>query len=889
MERLFFWKSWRPAERISALAVLVLLASSLLYLLISSGVFSGTGNIKWDIMSLVHDTAVPVNRLKLGDFEFVIPAPSVYVTEQYVAPLMLPDAKAGIFFLVVAITGFSVVLAALTTLSRFWFLGGLAILVPLLVFSRTEMLIFPGLPERALLLLALVLYGGTGYYLQAFRPGVGIANRIAVFAVISAVLALVTVTGSSAPDPAYTFLVYSLPLWLIPAVIFLLISATEILYAMVWLATSKSTHMGSRSLLNFSVIAGLYLLILVFAYVNNTKMADWGVILVPVWLLGAGSALIGLTGFRLRCESTEGHLPFRESGFWLYSGLFLITAGTAGMAVAAGNDPLLEVLEDGIINSQLGMGLAFLFYIIANFLPLFRKGLQVHKVLYKPLNFGLTRTRIIGVALVAGLFSMQNLFPVRQGIAAYFNGLGDLHTLTNQYALAEQYYKMSLQQEFQNHKGNYALASLARVQGDYNAAVYYFRQATLKKPSPQAYIGLSNLLAQDDLYFEAMFSLREGHRVFPRNGPVLNNIGLLYARTNLSDSAYYFLSSAEKLSDDGVASTNILGVLSGVLGPEALDSLAGRARFADNLSWNANRILVSNLARKNPGEKSRNDALRPDSLLSAAGFAYWMNYAYSQAANDSTLAMKMRQIASKNDLMADNLLLASAHADFYGGNKTRAIETLLALAGNEGKNSGLYHKILGHWFLQTGLYEKAIEQFSEVSGPDAVIGHAVAQSLSGNPVSGVIVLERLRESGTDSLEIARLQNAVVFLAPPPGNADSLLAVARKEGTEAAFRAALRHNPYDPVLVTGVAGYLSQQKTGVPKAYAVVVDALRFNETSYLLWGEYALLSLDMGLADQAEEARENVRKFADDAGYHEFLTRYHAKWSLKQKEKEEFR
>ncbi len=888
MKKLFFWKSWRPAERIGTVAVLVLLISSLLYLLISSGIFSGTGNVKWDILSLVHDTAVPVNRLKLGDFEFVIPAPSVYVTERYVAPLMLPDVVSGLFFLVVALSGLSVVLAALTTLSRFWFLGGLAILIPLLVFSRMEMLVFPGLPERTLLLFALVLYGGTGYYIHEFRPGTGIVNRIVVFAAISVVLALVAVTGSSGPAPAYTFLVYSLPLWLIPAVIFLLVSATEILYGLVWLATSKSTNMGSRSLLNFSVIAGIYLLILVFAYVGNTKMADWGVILVPVWLLGALGAVIGLSGFRLRCESTEGHLPFRESGFWLYSGLFLITAGTAGMAVAAGNDPLLEVLEDSIINSQLGMGLAFVFYIIANFLPLFRKGLQVHKVLYKPLNFGLTRTRIIGVALVAGLFSMQNLFPVKQGIAAYFNGLGDLHTLTNQYALAEQYYKMSLQQEFQNHKGNYALASLARIQGDNNAAVYYFRQATLKKPSPQAYIGLSNLLAEDDLYFEAMFSLREGHRAFPRNGPVLNNIGLLYARTNLSDSAYYFLSSAEKLSRDGVAPTNILGILSGILDPEALDSLAGAARFADNLSWNANRLLVSNLAPKSPVEKSRNDALRPDSLVSAAGFAYWMNYAYNQAWNDSTLAVKIRQIASKNDLMAGNLLVASAHADFYGGNKTRAIETLLALAGNEGENSGLYHKILGHWFLQTGLYDKAIEQFSEVGGPDGVIGHAIAQSLSGNPVSGVIVLERLGESATDSLEIARLQNAVITLAPPRSNTDSLLAAARKAGTEEAFRAALRHNPYDPALVAGVAGYLKEQQTGVAKAYAVVVDALRFNETSYQLWDEYALLSLDMGLTDQAETARENVRKFADDTGYHEFLTRYHAKWSLKQKEREEF-
>lgn len=888
MTNFLFWRSWTLSERRAVSVVLTLVVISLISVLAYSGLFSGNTPVKWDVISRLTDIQIPANYLELGSFTFEIPAPSVSVTEQYVAPLMVPDPVGSILFLVVALLGLSLASAALTSLSRFWYLGGTAIFILLLVFSRMEVLVFQGLPERVILVLSLLLYVGVGYYFHAFRSHIGLVTRVLCFGLISIGLLVLIHFASSTPDPVYAFLAYSLPLWLVPTIIFLVISATEIIYGLVWLTTSKATSMGKRALPNLAVMLVIYLLILIFAYAGNTKMAEWGVVLVPVYLLGGAAALIGVFGFKARCEASDGHLSFRGTGVWLYNGLFLIAIGMTGMALVSDNDPLLEVLEDTVVNAQLGMGAAFVFYLIANFLPLLRQGLQVHKVLYKPMNFGLAKSRIIGFGIVLGLFSMQNLFPVKQGIAGYFSGLGDWHAMTGQYVLAEQYYKMSLQHEFQNHKANYALASLARVQGDQTAAVFYFRQATLKKPSPQAYIGLAHLLAEDNLYFEAMFSLKEGRRAFPANAPILNNLGLLYAKTNLSDSAFYFLQAAREVVDDDISATNILATLSGVLDPATLDSLAAGFGSSAGLSLEANQLLVRNLVQRFEKIEQRKDAVRGDSLLSAGGFAYWLNYAYNQARLDTTVAEKIRGIAGRNSIMTDELLLASAHADFYGGNKTRALESLLALSTGDDKKYELYRNILGHWFLQLGLYEKAIDVFSVSSTPEGVVGHAIAQSLSGNPVNGIIVLEKLRETGTDSTQLAAIQNAIASVKIPGESADSLLAVARKAGTEAAFLQALRANPYHPGTVAAVAEFYKEKNKDLGTAYKVVVNALRFNEKSALLWEYYSLLNLDMGLTEQAEEGKAEVRLLTDDAAYHDFSTRYQAKWSLKQKEREEF-
>ena len=74
--------------------------------------------------------------------------------------------------------------------------------------------------------------------------------------------------------------------------------------------------------------------------------------------------------------------------------------------------------------------------------------------------------------------------------------------------------------------------------------LFSFSRRLLKQPNPQDYAGLSQTYLQTNLFFEAVKALQRGIQAFPKSGELKNNLGYLYARTSVADSAYYYLNSA---------------------------------------------------------------------------------------------------------------------------------------------------------------------------------------------------------------------------------------------------------------------------------------------------------------------------------------------------------
>ncbi|HEV7349139.1 hypothetical protein [Telluribacter sp.] len=887
MRYLFFQKAWSSGELRIAFGVLFILLLALVFFCIK--ILDPLGNVvRWDILSELSDLSTAVDVIRLDNWQYGVSVPSYLVTEQFVASTMEVDFGAVRIFLGLGLIGLSLLLAGLTTLPRFWYLGSMVGFILLLAASQTETLGLFGEGSRAFFILALVLYTGLSYFFHAFRPGASIALRLFSFLGVSAGLTLLVAFTATVPHPDLTAATYSLPMWLFLSALFLLISATEIMAGLVWLSTTSRIGMGRTSLTNFLVISILYLIYLLMLFLRNTRQIEWDVPMVSPAVLAIVAGLLGIWGFRARSEATNGILYYREGSFWWYVGLFIITAAFGGYVAATANDPLLEVLEDVVVNGQLAMGLLFLFYILANFLPLFEKGLAVHKILYKPLKFGLTQTRLLGFAGFVVLISTQTLLPVYQAVAGYFNGLGDLYTTTREYALAEQYYKLALQQEFQNHKSNYALASLSLRQGDRTAAAFYFRQATLKNPSPQAYVGLSNVLVQENLFFDAVFSLREGITTFPKSGELLNNLGMLYARTNLADSAYHYLDRAERTAQRSeVPATNLLAIWARNTDAPLLDSLVQQLDEKEYPSWQANWLAVQNLRQNFAERRFRKEAIPADSLLNVSGLAYIYNYALNQARTDSMPIRLASQLADKNPYLVDDLLLASLYPEFYSGDKLRALAIMTAWVEEGGEKEPLFRKILGHWYLQLGLYDQAIEQLALVKGPEGLLGQAVAQALAGQGAVATILLERLQKEGPNP-SVQALQESLADGVRPVGQADSLLTAARANPSAGSYERALRANPLNAGVVVSTSEYYRQQKQPT-KAYQIVVDALRFNDRAAGLWAQYALLSLDMGLLEQADEGAARVEANTSAADYQAFRERYQPRKALIEKQREDFR
>ncbi|RYF54068.1 MAG: hypothetical protein EOO39_39880, partial [Cytophagaceae bacterium] len=402
----------------------------------------------------------------------------------------------------------------------------------------------------------------------------------------------------------------------------------------------------------------------------NTKSIDWDVLAISPFVLYLISVTLGVWGFR-RLIGQQEAFSFRDAGAYLYLGIALLTTLTIGYAFATANDPLVEMFEDVIVYTHLAMGVAFVAYILINFWPIFQQNLPVYRILYKPKRLELSLFRVVGVFGVVVLVASGGAIAFRQSIAGYFNGLGDLYTATNEPRSANAFYQLALEQEFQNHKSNYAMASLALSQNNQTAAAFFFQQALLKQPNPQDYAGLSQTYLQTNLFFEAVKALQRGIRAFPKSGELQNNLGFLYARTNVADSAYYYLKSATSQADrDEVPESNLLAFYARNPQVIAADStvLSEKKNLAYE-SYQANALALKLVAPTDTMQPQRPDWLTAASAgegLSIGRFANLYNYALVSQQPDTVLVSRLRTELTNplNQDFTDELLLAQAVAEY---------------------------------------------------------------------------------------------------------------------------------------------------------------------------------------------------------------------------------
>jgi len=733
----YFWKNWSTAHRIAVWAGLGLLLAGLVGLLTTWTL--GLANVvRWDVLSELTTVPVSVSVFSDGLLDYPIPGSAYLITEQFVASGMSLNLLALRLLALGVCLGLALVMAALPRLGRWPFLLSMGLLILILASFRLEALQLPGLLGTALsgrlpFLLLVVLFGGLAYYFHAFRPDAPLAIRLLLFLLLSLGSWLFFHQVAGVPFPAPTFLSYALPGLFLLTIVFVFVISSEIIAGLVYLTSMPRSGGRPLGLNNLLIIAGLYLVNLLLVWLSNTKRIDWSPILISPFLLYLVSVVLGFWGLRQPLRQSEGGLSYRESGAFLYLGLALIATLTLTYAFVVANDPLIEALEDIILYSHLASGVAFLFYVLVNFYPLYRQQLAVHKVLYKPMRFSLTQTRVVAAIGTATLLAMQNFFTLNQAIAGYFNNLGDVHAATGELRVAEQYYRLAISSEFQNHKSNYALASLALQQGDKATAAVHFQRALLKQPSPQAYAALSTVLLEDNLFFEAVKTLQGGIRTFPRSGELQNNLGYLYAKTSVADSAYYYLAAATgNTSQDEVPQTNLLAFW--VKNPRllGLDSLAKATEARTYEPHEANRAAVDLLRQASEKPETYRPGWLADTAstdgLSVGKFARLYNYALLNRKPDSTLLRTLPRLEQNpaNQDFVDDLLFARAVANYYTGDQRTAFELTSQLAEGNSRTGAYYQSVTGLWLMEQGLYRKAAEILGENTDTLSAYYRAVA-------------------------------------------------------------------------------------------------------------------------------------------------------------------
>ncbi|GAB3333610.1 hypothetical protein GCM10027299_41320 [Larkinella ripae] len=747
---LFFWKNWRTGHQTAYWTGLVLFITAIAGMVWAW--MQGLQNVvRWDVLSELTELPASIGAFTDGLFDYSVTGKSYLVTEQFVASAMQINVLAARLVTLGVCVGLAFVVAALTRLPRWYYLVGMGAVIVLLATFRLEVLQFPGFLGTAFggrlpfVVIALVV-GVVSYYFHAFRLEISLPVRLLVFAglVLLGWLAIDQLAGQ--PVPALAFVGHALPGLLVVSLAFIFWISAEIMAALVYVTSVARTNRSDGSgrplgLNNFLLISLLYLANLLLIWLSNTKVISWNPVVISPFLLFLISLILGLWGFRQQLRQSENFMSFHDGGAFLYLGLSLITTLTITYAFASANDPLIEALEDSIVYTHLATGLVFVLYTVFNFRPLYRQALPVYKVFYKPTRFSLWQTRLIAAVLTVVIIGVENFFPFNQATAGYFNTVGDFHAATGEVRIAEQYYTLALNSEFQNHKSNYAMASLALGQGDKATAAYYFQQALLKQPSPQAYAGLTAVLLEDNLFFEAVKMLQRGIRTFPKNGELQNNLGYLYAKTSVADSAYYYLAAASgNTAREDVPQTNLLAFW--VRNPQlvSLDSLANASKPTTYESYEANRAALSFF--RDPVDSAA--VQRPDWLdepltdegLNVGRFARLYNYAVRNRTADTSLVTVLKRMGEKpaNQDFTDDLLFARAVTNYHTGNKRTAFELTDQLARDNQQNGSFYNSVTGLWMLEQGLNQKAAEILAQNSDTLSVYYQALALTKAGDPL-----------------------------------------------------------------------------------------------------------------------------------------------------------
>ncbi|MES2518281.1 MAG: hypothetical protein V4585_09255, partial [Bacteroidota bacterium] len=480
MNQLQFWTQWQKPTRILYFLSLTILSIS--FIIFGLAYFKGLENVvHWDILSELGEVPIVLDQFKVDNETLSIPTKAFTITEQFVASPMSINTLGNYLFLGLFTLGFLLILSALSALTRFWYLIFMGSAILLIVTFNIGLTF--NLSNNYVNVGAIFLYVGTSYFFHAFRPDIDILKRFITFLLITVVAGFAIHYFSKVNTPFLLLSSYRTAGAMLLSVGFIFLVSYEIINGFLFITTSTKSP---QSLLNFLIITTIYLVNILLVFLYNNKVIDWNMIYLSPFLLLIISIILGIWGFRNRRNLSREIMSFEESGAFIYIGLAIITLATSGVAFATANDPMIEVFEDAVTYSHLTMGIMFLGYVLTNFYSLFRDGLEVYKVVFKPFSFPIWMFRILAVITIAALLVFKDFFPVKQSSAAYYNALGDYYTTEKDYKFAEVEYKMALAYESRNHKTNYALASLSLTQGDNETAGVYFRKALSKNASAYA-------------------------------------------------------------------------------------------------------------------------------------------------------------------------------------------------------------------------------------------------------------------------------------------------------------------------------------------------------------------------------------------------------------------
>lgn len=772
MNNFAFWKSWPKSYQFmgAVLTVLLLLAWVALwtfYFRYPAPVFV------WEHAQEQLVTEVPMRSFTLGLAELVIPADNYVIFDQLLGGRLQVQPWAYESFLIIFFFALSVLVAIITTLSRFWYLAAMTVLIVLVSYLRIEiLLLFNSASKISTVALVGALIAATGWF-QFFKKEVSFFSRWLVMVVLFGCFGVVVHFFARVQVPFLHLAVAAIPLALVVTVVFIVMVAHELLAALI---SGITRGFGAtKSLQHVLFVALIYFINLALAYAEKFKMIDWNFIYIDFFFLLMLSGIVGIWGFRQRQAQLDSFLedPFTTL---LYLSVAVIAFSTIALFWATANDPVLDAISSFSSYAHLGFGVIFFIYVLSNFGSMLEKNLEVHKVLYKPTRMPYFTFRFAGFIAVLG-FMIYNGWqgPLHNAISGFYNAAGDLYLHTGETKTALGFYQQGGNYGFLNHHSNYGVADIESRFLNFERERIFYRRASERRPTEMSALNYAYTFQRENNPLESLLALREAPEVQTR-GAIQNTRGLLLKKLNVVDSALYYLQTAMADPVSAVAAkTNLVGLVVEKKLPLAADSIL-RLLNSSDAGVQSNAFALANQQQQLIGATPSVN-LATDTTLNLFTASLLHNYLINQAGKLDTVFLQQVVALTKrpvNSNYQEVLLVAAAKAYYEQGEVEKALRTM-EQAIYRSNDQGKHNHVLALWALEQAVPDVA----------NRYLAYSTQQQFQPAQITLAVTLAELNQTGPsifvwDSLQrsndtlVAKLATKMVrVLASPPAFVERL--------------------------------------------------------------------------------------------------------------------
>ena len=697
MQSFRFWNEWSTAERRTFWFLIVLSIAII-------GLFL-TAYFQYPSFAFIYEPYQEIKLLEIPLRSFVVGLSTIEVTadnlllyETFSGSALQPIAWIFYTFIFCLIVGLTIFLSFVTTLKRYAFFAGLGFFALIIVSFHLEALALFGIDNRASTIITILVYCLAAYIFHSYRADLSFNFRLLTFAAITVLLAVVIFFSSNVQTPFLYLAVNGLFTGIIIALLFILMTAHEIVASFVTLVSVSKNP--SNSARHFYLLTGIYLANLIFTYLIREQYLKWDILTVNSFLLLLISALIGLWGLQKRKLLYEEDVESISSITYLYLAFCLITFATLSFIFSTNSTTMMDAFNDIVLFAQLGYGIIFTVYVTANFTPMMMANLPVYKILYKPDTMPFFTFRTMG--LIATFAFLSYSYPLTSYIdratAAYFNAYGNLFQIQGDDPLAEAYYKKSVLTRTQNHHAHYSLATLYYSQLDPFKAIDEYNTIITTTPTEISYLNLSEIYQEQENYAATGKILTAGLRQFPTSGILLNAQALNYYQLGVLDSSLQLFQKSRRQSfTKDAAETNLFAASAQLRIRFPVDSLFKLFSSTD-AGTQANALALANV-QQSPLDITFSPLT--DTILTVKVTALLANQLTNQHHKiDTAWLRQIVETAKKpsNENFKEFLLASAAQAYYATGMVKQGIELLLEVSVSTGQ--GKYYNLIGTWMLE---------------------------------------------------------------------------------------------------------------------------------------------------------------------------------------------